>query len=168
MKNYYSIEELTAIMYTEEERTPRFSKKYRETREKLADMPQEQFDEYYRAFVGTTGHIGPNVAIDNYELVMFNAIAEWFNNYGKHRGALSVSDIIVEAYTSADKKTRSAINPRVTEVETWYNGTRYSIVESFQARTRKFLLGLAKQGEIEHIEVKTRGKVHLHMFAAKH
>ncbi len=169
MKNCYTIDELKAIMFTEEQLKSAYSRKYRKLRNKFADMPQEQFDDYYRAFVGTSGVIGPreNGPIGTQELAMFNAIAEWFNTYGKHREALSVSDIMVEAYKCADWKTKEAIRPRLNEVDRWNGGVYYSIVESFQAKTRDFLIKLAEQGELEHIEIKTRGRVHLNMFRVK-
>ncbi len=169
MKNCYTIDELKSIMFTEEQLKSAHSRKYLKLRDKFADMPQEQFDDYYRAFVGTSGVIGPreNGPIGTQEFAMFNAIAEWFNTYGKHREALSVSDIMVEAYSCADRKTKEAIRPRIHEVDRWNGEVYYSIVESFQAKTRDFLIKLAEQGELEHIEIKTRGWVHLNMFRVK-
>lgn len=169
MKNYYTLEELNAIMFSEEERAVNHSIKYRKLREKFADMPQEQFDDYYHAFVGTNGVIGGHPAsVTPQQSAMFNAIVEWFNSCGKYYGAASVSDIMISAYKNCtDKPMKKAINPAIKEVKRWNGSIYYSIVESFHVNVRKFLLALAEQGEIEHIEIKTRGMVHLNMFKAK-
>ena len=169
MKNTYTPEELNAIMFSEEERTADYSIKYLKLREKFADMPQKQFDDYYHAFVGTSGVIGGRPAsVTPQQSAMFNAIAEWFNSCGKYYGAASVSDIMISAYKNCtDKSMKKAINPAINEVKRWNGSIYYSIAESFHANVRKFLLALAEQGEIELIEIKTRGKVHLNMFKAK-
>lgn len=158
MKSHYTADELTAIVHGEKLAT-KHSIKYQNLRYKFADMSQEQFDEYYYAFVGTTGMIGGLCRAVGYcETIMFNAIVEFFTTQSVLE-PLSVSGIMEKAYKNyidEEEKDTLRMNISVTQEE-WSGKTYFSIDDSLQRATIRFLLALAEHGEIQHVAIKTRG-----------
>lgn len=167
MKNY-TAEELITIVYGE--KTPeKHTAKYNETREKLADMPQEKFDELYAAFNnGSSGIVGGGGAqcckLSEEDVNLINKIL--MDVYHTHEFA-SVTDICCKVNPKGYHDPSASWFR--THVGWHYNNTpRFEVrLENLRRFMAKVLKELAAMGEVEQYAVKTCGKVHIYLYRAK-